>query len=100
MADRRDANGLAVIGHLVGDAIGTDPQGAHSTESAAKCVTGVGVAFERRQSVLDGVGERPVEVEKLEPRAPCEDDARQRSAGGSAFAQLAPKVLERHGLVA
>lgn len=58
-----------------------------------------GVAFEEPEGVLDGIDERPVELEQLVPGATREDDAGQRSAGSPALCQLATKVLERDCLI-
>ena len=58
------------------------------------------IAFEQSERVLDGVKERPVEVEEFESRATREFDASQRSAAASSPGQLAAKLFERNGLFA
>ncbi len=99
MADGGDTDRLVVVGELVDDAIGADPERSQAAQSASEEVSSVGVTFEKPEGVLDGVDLRPVQLEQLKPGAAREDDAVQRSAGGSALCQLAAKVGERHGLV-
>ncbi len=62
-------------------------------------MTGVWFPSEQPPGVLDGVNERPVQVEHLASGAASEDDAGQGSAARAARGQLAAKVLERDGLV-
>lgn len=57
------------------------------------------VALEQPEGVLDGVDQRPVEIEQLASRATREDDTSHRSARAPALGQLPTQFLERHGLV-
>lgn len=99
MPDRRHANGLVVVGQLEDDPVRPDPQRAQPAKSPAQGVTRQGL-LELPESVLDGGDDRPIKVEEVLTRAPREDDARHGSAAVSAFGELSPKVLERHGLAA
>jgi hypothetical protein len=94
MTDSGDANSLVGIGELVNDAIGADAQGPQAAQPAAKGVAGAGLAREHAEGLLDGIDQRPVEVEQLAACATREDDVSHGSAARSAFGQLAAKVLK------
>ena len=94
MTDSGDANGPVGIGELVDDAIGADAQGPQAAQPAAKRVPGAGLAREPAEGLLDGIDQRPVEIEQLAACATREDDVSHGSAARSVLVQLAAKVLE------
>ncbi len=53
------------------------------------------VALKQPKRVLDGVDQRPVEVEQLLSDAPRKNDSGHASADGSTLAEVAAKVVER-----
>jgi hypothetical protein len=55
MADGGDADGLRVVGQLVEDPVGADPQRVEAAEVAAKCVAGERLALEQAEGILDRV---------------------------------------------
>src|SRR5579875_1921009 len=95
MADRRDTNRLLVVGDLVDDAIGADAQRAEAVQPAPQCMSDVRVPLEQSERVLDGVDQRPVEVEKLLPGAPRENDFGHASAVGSTLAEVPANLVKR-----
>jgi hypothetical protein len=94
MADGGDANRLVGIGELVDDAIGTDAQGPQTAQPAAKRVPSAGLAREHAERLIDGIDQRPVEIEQLAACATREDDVSHRSAARSVLIELAAEVLE------
>ena len=94
MTDCGDADGLVGIGELVNDAIRADAQGPEAPQPAAKRVPGAGLAREHAEGLLDGIDQRPVEIEQLAACATREDAVSHRSAARSVLVQLAAKVLE------
>ncbi len=64
-------------------------------QAAAQRMSDVGVSLEQCKRVLDGIDQRPVEAEKLPPRAARENDFGHASAGGSTVAELASEIVER-----
>ena len=68
-------------------------------QPAAQGMSDVWVSLEQSKHLLDGIDERPGEGEKLLSRAAREDDFGHASAGGSAVAQLAAKIVERYCVV-
>ena len=99
MADRRDADSALVIGELVDHAIAANVKRAQSAQPSAEGTPGPGLAFEEAEGVLDGVDQRPVEAEQLQPCAARQDDARHCSAGRSALGELPAQILERDRFV-
>ena len=59
----------------------------------------LGVMLEQPEGLLDGVDERPLELEQLKTSATREDDAGHRSARRPAHGQFAAEILERDSLV-
>jgi hypothetical protein len=94
MADSGDANRLVRIGQLVDDAVGTDAQGPQAAQPAAKRVSSAGLARKHAERLIDGIDQRPVEIEQLAACAMREDDVSHRSAARSVLVQLAADVLE------
>ena len=94
MADSGDAKRLVGIGELVDDAIGAHVQGPQAAQPAAKRVPSAGLTREHAERLIDGIDQRPVEIEQLAACATREDDVSHGSAARSALVQLAAKVLE------
>jgi hypothetical protein len=74
VTDGCDADSLTVLVDLVDDPISPDSQGAESVESPAEGVADVRVTLQESECVLDGVDQRPAELEQLLSSAPREDD--------------------------
>ena len=94
MTDGGDANGPVGIGELVDDAIGADAQGPQAPQPAAKRVPSARLAREHAERLIDGIDQRPVEIEQLAACATREADVCHGSAARSVLVQLAAKVLE------
>jgi hypothetical protein len=98
VADRGDSYGLVIVCQLVDDAICAYAQRAQAGQPPAEGVSAVGVALEESERVLDGVDERPVEIEQLVSGAPRENDLGHASAGGATLGEVLAKFVERDGL--
>ena len=99
MADRRDADRLFVLGQLVDDAVGTDPQRTKAAQATAQLVSGEGFSLEQAESVFDGVDEWPAEVEQFVGGAPGKEDPCHASAGCAAVGEFGAQGREGHGFV-
>ena len=62
---RDHANGLNCIGEVVDDAEGADTERPQSREAAVQGMSRKRLTLEQPQGVLDGVDQRPVELEQL-----------------------------------
>jgi hypothetical protein len=98
--DRGDANGLIVIGQLIDNAVGADSQRTQHSQPTAQLVSCSGVALEQAEGALDGVDQRPVEVEQLTASAAREDDTSHNSALRPTLSELAADILQCDRLIA
>lgn len=101
MPDGGNANRLPVVGQLVEDSVGANPQRVQAAKLAAERVTGLRLALQQAQRILDSVDQRPAQLQQLAAGSPGEDKPRQGSAGGrSALCQLAAKLGKGRRLAA
>ncbi len=59
MTDRRDADRLPLVGHLVEDPVCPDPKRAEAAEPAAQGVSRQGLALKQAEGIIDRVDQRP-----------------------------------------
>jgi hypothetical protein len=100
VADRCHADGLLAGVNLVHDSVRPYPERSEAGQTATEGMAGEWLAFEKTEGVLDGIDQRPTELEQLATGSPREDDPRHASAGRSAFSQLAAELGERDRLAA
>ena len=82
------------------DPIGPNPQRTQPSQPALERVPSVWIAFEQSERLLNGVDQRPVELEQLGPGATREHNSRHRSSRGSALSELTTQIVELNGFLA
>src|SRR5215207_7453547 len=87
MQDRDDTYRLLILDKLVDDAVAADPQRAQSPKPAAKLVPADWLALEQTERILDGVDQRPIELQQRGPGRTREDNARHQVVSVSADAR-------------
>ena len=95
MSYRDDANRLLSLDELVDDSVGADAKRTQSPKAPAQHMAGERIALEQTERILDGIDERPTELEQLTACPARQDDTRHRSAGSPPLIQLGAQVVER-----
>lgn len=82
MTDGGDPDRLPVVGHLVEDPVGADPQGVEAAEPSAERLTRERFALKQAERILDRVDQQPPKVDGgrggLAGRGPVHPTSRDR----------------------
>ena len=98
MANGRNPDRLPVVDQLIDDPVGADPERSKPLQATSQQVAGFRFALEESERVLDGVDQRPTELEDLSERPAGQDDSGQRGSTRPACSELPTDVVEADGL--
>jgi hypothetical protein len=75
MANSRNANSSVSVNYLIGDAVGTNPEGTKSPEPATKQMTGIRFTLQQAERLRHRVDQRPIETQQVAPGSPSEHNS-------------------------